>query len=136
MDEDQEPGDLLWIPDSKTEAGRRTLEVPASLRPHLAALCVGKQSDDLLFGRHWRDWPCDQVKRICRAADVPEVTAHAMRGALATLGLRQGAPTHLVARFLGHEDDKTTRESYAEPDAAESAQRRRGWEVLEGGKQR
>tara|TARA_R110002096_G_scaffold433887_5_gene654012 strand:- start:152742 stop:152930 length:189 start_codon:yes stop_codon:yes gene_type:complete len=59
-----------------------------------------------------------------------------MRGALATFGLRQGAPAHLVAAFLGHENDKTTREHYAEPDAAESAQRRRGWEVLEGGKKK
>lgn len=134
VDDDQEPGDLLWIPDSKTLAGRRTLEVPDSLQPHLAALCEGKQSQDPLFGKHCRDWPRHQVKRICRMAQVPEVTAHGMRGALATFGLRRGAPAHLVAAFLGHEDAKTTRDSYAEPDAAESAQRRRGWKLLEGGK--
>ena len=28
-------GKLLWIPDSKTEAGRRTLQVPELLRPLL-----------------------------------------------------------------------------------------------------
>lgn len=136
VDEDRELGDLLWIPDSKTDAGRRTLEVPSSLQPHLAALCEGKKADELIFGKHWRDWPRHQVKRICRLVDVPEVTAHGMRGALATFGLRQGAPARMVADFLGHESDRTTREHYAEPDSMESASRRRGWEVLEGGKQK
>ena len=34
-------GKLLWIPDSKTEAGPRTLQVP-ELRPYLKALAEGK----------------------------------------------------------------------------------------------
>ena len=34
-------GKLLWIPDSKTEAGRRTLQVPAFLQPLLKALAKG-----------------------------------------------------------------------------------------------
>ena len=34
-------GRLLWIPSSKTEAGRRTLEVPEVLQPHLQALAEG-----------------------------------------------------------------------------------------------
>ena len=43
-------GKLLWIPDSKTEAGKRTLQVPDLLRTYLLALAEGKNSDDLLFG--------------------------------------------------------------------------------------
>jgi integrase len=35
-------GRLLWIPDSKTEAGKRTLEVPAVLRPHLLEMAKGE----------------------------------------------------------------------------------------------
>ena len=34
-------GKLLWIPDSKTEAGRRTLQVPELLQPHLLGLPKG-----------------------------------------------------------------------------------------------
>jgi hypothetical protein len=34
---------------------------------------------------HLRDWVIDHVHRICDAAKVPPVTAHAMRGLLATL---------------------------------------------------
>jgi hypothetical protein len=51
-----------------------------------------------------------------------------MRGMLADLGLRRAAPR--VADYLGHEDERTTRESYA----AEEGARRCGLKVLEGGK--
>ena len=40
VDRDDE-GKLLWIPDSKTEAGRRTLQVPELLRPMLNELARG-----------------------------------------------------------------------------------------------
>jgi integrase len=43
-------GKLLWIPDSKTEAGRRTLQVPELLRPLLKALAEGKSPEAKLFG--------------------------------------------------------------------------------------
>lgn len=132
VDENRSRGDILWIPDAKTAAGRRTLEVPPALAELLAELCRGKRPDDHLFGDHWRDWPRNQVKRICRAAQVPEVTAYAMRGTLATLSIRGGTPARMVADFLGHESEKTTLESYAEHGSAESARRRRGWFLLEG----
>jgi len=59
---------LLWIPDAKTDAGKRTLEVPHLLRPCLRKLAKGKRSEAPLFGQHWRDWIRKQVKRICKLA--------------------------------------------------------------------
>jgi integrase len=59
-------GKLLWIPDSETEAGRRTLQVPAFLQPFLKQLADGKSSDAKLFGHHWRDWVRKWVKRQTR----------------------------------------------------------------------
>ena len=44
-------GKLLWIPDSKTEAGRRTLQVPELLQSHLLAIAEGKPSEAKLFAR-------------------------------------------------------------------------------------
>lgn len=44
-------GGLLWIPDSKTEAGKRTLRIPEV------------QHDELLFGQHWRDWVGSLMKQ-------------------------------------------------------------------------
>jgi hypothetical protein len=71
--------------------------------------------------------PNKDIERLNRGG-VPRVTAHAMRGMLADLGLRRAAPR--VADYLGHEDERTTRESYA----AEEGARRCGLKVLEGGK--
>ncbi len=127
-------GRLLWIPDAKTEAGKRTLQVPEVLQPYLKALAEGKGAEEKLFGEHWRDWVRKWVKRICDAAKVPAVTAHGMRGLHSTLALEHGASAHVVASSLGHESFATTLESYAKPEAVEGAKQRRVMSVLQGGK--
>ena len=101
-------GKLLWIPDSKTKAGRRTQEVPEVLQPYLLGLVAGREPEALLFGAHWRDWPKAWVKRICKAAKVPVVTAHGMRGLHSTLATDRGISAHAVAAALGHESPTTT----------------------------
>jgi integrase len=144
LDEDQAPGDLLWIPCSKTPAGRRTLEVPGVLRQLLVVCAEGKGGERYLFEcerpherakpkPHGRDWVIDQVHRICDLAKVPRVTAHAMRGLLATLTAERGLAGHLIAATLGHEDQRTTMKAYAAPGSAAAGVNRRGLVVLEGG---
>lgn len=127
-------GRLLWIPDSKTEAGRRKVEVPEVLRPHLQALAAGKVGNAPLFGEHWRDWPREWVQRICGEAGVPVVSAHSMRGLHATLAMSAGITAHVVAASVGHESERTTVESYAKPEAVAAAQQRRTLAILGGGK--
>lgn len=138
LDEDDAPGDLLWIPCAKTPAGRRTLEVPAVLRPLLVECTEGKAAQSYLFeteeGKpHWRDWIIHNVRRICDLAKVPQVTAHAMRGLLATLTAERGLAGHLIAATLGHEDEKTTMTAYAAPGSAAAGTNRRGLVLLNGG---
>lgn len=145
LDDDEAAGDLLWIPCSKTPAGRRTLEVPAVLRPFLVACAEGKTPDRYLFecereqdpiGKpHTRDWVLDQVHRICDLVKVPQVTAHAMRGQLATLTRERGLAGHLVAATLGQDDERVHETSYARPGAAQTGVNRRGLQVLNGGVQ-
>ena len=94
-------GSLLWIPDSKTLAGRRKLQVPDFLQPYLIQLAKGRESQAALFGELWRDWPRKWVQRICKAAGVPQVTAHAMRGLHGTLAVDSGITSHAVAAALG-----------------------------------
>jgi integrase len=127
-------GKLLWIPDSKTEAGRRTLQVPELLQPFLKGLAEGKSLEAKLFGHHWRDWVRKWVKRICEAAGVPKVTAHGMRGCISTLAVENGVSAHVVAASLGHESSATTIQSYVKPEAVAGAQQRRVMTVLEGGR--
>jgi len=72
---------------------------------------------------------------VCDAAKVPRVTAHAMRGQLATLTAERGLAGHLIAATLGHEDVRTTMTAYAAPGAAATGVNRRGLQVLNGGVQ-
>jgi len=127
-------GRLLWIPDSKTLAGRRKLQVPDFLQPYLIRLAKDRDPQAGLLGEHWRDWPRKWVQRICKAAKVPLVTAHAMRGLHGTLAVDSGITSHAVAAALGHESFKTTAESYAQRDAVAGAQQKRVLGVLAGGK--
>jgi integrase len=126
-------GRLLWIPDSKTEAGKRTLRVPEVLQPYLGRLATGQNAEARLFGEHWRDWPREWVQAICKAAEVPVVCAHSMRGLHSTLAMDAGVTGHVVAASLGHERVSTTIESYAKPEAVAGAQQRRTLRVLAGG---
>jgi integrase len=87
-----------------------------------------------LFGEHWRDWPRKWVQRLCKAAGVPKVTAHAMRGLHSTLAVDSGITSHAVAAALGHESFKTTAESYAQREAVAGAQQKKVLGVLAGGK--
>jgi integrase len=44
-------GRLLWIEFGKTKRSRRTLEIPAILRPYLLALAKGRAPDAQLISR-------------------------------------------------------------------------------------
>lgn len=123
-------GKVLWIPDSKTEAGKRTVKVPAMLQPYLRALCQDKLPLALLLGPRDRDWPRHWVQRICKLAKVPEVCAHSMRGLHATLAIEAGASPDVVARSLGHESASMTLSAYAAPGSAESANANRLHDLL------
>lgn len=122
------------------------------LRGYLLACCEGKTGERYIFeatypaseittrvtmpGKpHWRDWIIGNVHRICDKAKVPRVTAHAMRGLLATLTAERGLAGHLIAATLGHEDVRTTTmTAYAVPGSEKKGVNRRGLQVLKGGK--
>jgi hypothetical protein len=144
LDEDQAPADLLWIPCAKPPAGWRTLDVPAELRPLIAALAEAKAAEPHLFEcqrphqraahkPHSRGWVIDRLHRICDRAEVPRVTAHAMRCFLATLTAERGLAGHLIAdprrRGQAHHDPRLRRARLGEGRCAEprsgGAERRR-----------
>ena len=116
-------GRVLWVRDShlaevdhlKTPAAQRAPSVPRMLRPLLAELARGRPALDYLFGKHWRDWPREQVERVCKLAGVPQVTAHGLRGMKSTLALLAGDNPEIVARSLGHRSSKITLNTYAAP---------------------
>jgi integrase len=128
-------GRLLWIDSSKTDAGRRVLEVPDVLRPALLALAEGKRGDEHLFRRRDRKWLWDEVARLCTEAEVPRISPHGLRGMHATLARQAGATGRLVADALGHASPRVTEDHYVDQEEAKKAERRRGMKVLKGGRE-
>jgi integrase len=69
-------GKLLWIEVGKTKRSRRTLEVPALLRPYLLALAKDRAPDEQLITRgnstrgnkHGRHWLLRHVRLLCEEA--------------------------------------------------------------------
>lgn len=135
-------GRMFWVSDSKTEAGRRQIEVPAVLQPGLIRLAAGRPADAPLFAHaatraRPQDWAREQVWRVCKLAGVPEVGPHGLRGTHATVARAAGATAELVAATLGHASSAiTTGGAYIDRREAEAADRRKAWTVLEGGAKR
>lgn len=116
-------GRVLWIPDSKTPSGRRTLVVPDvyGLRAKLQELADRSGADGKLFGQMVRWTLRDHVHRFCELAGVPEVTTHALRGGTATRIVEQGGSIESAARYIGHANTAVTRRHYLAPGVEQSA---------------
>jgi integrase len=127
-------GTILWVQEGKTEAARRRFVVPEVISPLLLKVARRLQPDGLLFGNHWRDWPRENVQRICRLAGLPEVTAHGLRGTHATLAEGAGATGVLVAQALGHEHVSTTHKHYTLSTVVKQATQERALRVIAGGR--
>ena len=110
-------GTILRVTRAKSRAGIRSLEVPAWFRPHLQSLAKDKQPSDLLVG-HNRSWLRRQVGRICKAAGVPEVPPHGLRGTHSDLALVAASTPLAVSQALGHESVTTTFKHYADENLA------------------
>lgn len=126
-------GRLLWIRDDKTAAGDREIEVPELLRHRLLALTADKHPTDLIFGAMTRHGLHYHTIRLCKAAGVPRVTPHGLRGSGATNAVRLGGSVEQVAAAMGHADDgRTLRRHYLGGGAEESARGRKIEQLLLG----
>jgi integrase len=141
-------GHLLWIPDSKSDTGRRMLEVPALLRPFLVALAGDRGGNQPLFiatdspnakrkrgtRRATRFWLYYHCKLICKLANVPTMTPQALRRTHSSVARRGGATGEVVAAQLGQKSIAVQERSYVAPGAAEAGMAQRVLHVLQGGK--
>ena len=124
---------VLWIERAKTRKGDRHLEVPEVLRPRLAALVAGRAGGDLLFGDRDRHWVGYHVRRLCRAAGVPVVCPHGLRGTQASIAVR-AVPAEHVAEQLGQTGAAVTRRHYLASGAEQDGRQRAALRVLAGGR--
>jgi len=126
-------GRVVIVSSSKTEAGIRRVGVPEVLRPHLLALCDGKDGPAAVFDGD-RHWLLRNTKLACKAAGVPVVTPHGLRGTHSSLATEAGATSQAVAGTLGHAGTAVTERHYISGSAAASERARRvGLVLLNGG---
>jgi integrase len=85
-------------------------------------------------GYREKTWLLKVVKRICRAAGVPVISVHGLRGTWATLTTEAGISGHVIARELGHTSYKTTKEHYTKKGTLERVRNRRMLHFVQGGK--
>jgi integrase len=123
---------VLWIERAKSKAGERHLEVPEVLRPRLAALIAGRRGDEPLFPDRDRHWVGYHVRRLCRAAGVPVVCPHGLRGTQASIAVR-AVPAEHVAQQLGQTGPAVTRRHYLAAGAEQDGRQRAALQVLAGG---
>ena len=102
-------GSIIWIDRGKSKNARRHLSVKARpLQQRLAQLVQGRAPEQALFAlRHPMQPPSpqrlhDAVARVCKAAAVPVICPHSLRGLWATLSIESGAAESAVATALGH----------------------------------
>jgi len=128
-------GKVLIIPFGKTLTSRRRLKVPDWLQPYVLSLSLGKAPSDLLFPsenhtERSRQYWWKKVHELCRAAAVPVVCPHSLRGLHATLAIEEGASGEAVARALGHTSFEMTAKHYASGDSVANARLARAAETL------
>ena len=124
---------IAALQSGKTEAATRRLEIPELLRQLLLNQAKGKVGDSSLFPMSRHAVLC-WVKKICKMAKVPVVSAHGLRGTHSTLATTAGATAHFVVSAMGHTSFDVTRRHYLAPGAEQNARSKRTFEVLQGGK--
>lgn len=132
---------VLRVYDGKTLKSNRPRKIPEVLQPMLRKLVDGRQPFEPLLrtpytetGHHTRRWLEEAMVRFCKAADVPYVCPHALKGTAATLLAQTGELADRIADHLSHEEASTTAKHYVARGAIEQAQVTRAFAVIAGGR--
>jgi integrase len=132
-------GRQLVIPESKTDSGKRSVEIPDVLRPHLLRLAAGKPPEAPIFADsdgapRTRYWLYYHVGRLCDLAKVPRISPQGLRGGHASMATGAGATSRLVAEQLGHAGPSITEAAYIDPHVLKAEKQRAAFAVLVGGR--
>jgi len=131
-------GSIIWIDRGKSKNARRHLSVKARpIQQRLAQLVSGRAPEEALFSvgdplkLPFRQLLNAATVRICKAAEVPVICPHSLRGLWATLSVEAGAAESAVATALGHGSFEMTAKHYAQPEALTGAKSARVHDLLE-----
>ncbi|MBO1739808.1 tyrosine-type recombinase/integrase [Leifsonia sp. TF02-11] len=100
---------------------RRSVPYPEFLSTPLAAACIGKAGDDLVFDDGYGGYQKTPTMtanswwdRALAAAELPPMTIHDLRHTAASLAVSAGANVKAVQRMLGHASAAMTLDTYSD----------------------
>lgn len=115
--------------EPKSESGRRSVKLPGSMVAILRSHRKRQLEERLAAGERWKvndfvfatqtGGPLEgcnlnrDVKRLLKAAGLPELNFHKMRHSCATFLLAQNVPARVVMDVLGHSDIRLTLNTYS-----------------------
>jgi len=105
-----------WL-EKKVQKGRAVVYMNSFLRETLLSAKAGALTDHVI---EWDGAPVGCIRKgfmaaVARAGLGPHVTPHLLRHTAASWMEEAGVPMSQISRFLGHQDEKTTRTIYAKP---------------------
>ncbi len=109
---------VLWVDESKSEAGERHLSIPEVIRTRLRKKIANRPAGDRLFGTVGRHWLAHHVERLCELAEVQAVGPHALRRTWSALAA-EALPIEAVSAALGHASTMITKRHYQPTNAVE-----------------
>jgi integrase len=121
---------ILWVEDAKTEAGNRPVELSPEVARLLVAKVKGKAPTDRVLPhpaalRDPKGWMIRATGRVCRAAGVPRVTPHGLRGSGATVDVVDEVVSR-VSKQLGHAGTAVTLGHYLDGTTMDQLRRMLG----------
>jgi integrase len=103
---------VLTIPVAKAGKSRDVILNPEAQKL-FAALCAGRDGDELILGKQWRkSEQARPMKEACKAARLKPISFHGLRHSWASIATMNGVPLLVVAKNLGHSDTRMVEKHY------------------------
>lgn len=121
---------VLRVTNGKTKKSNRPRAIPSMLRLFLLAVTAGRGGEESLFGHHTISWLWGAQRRFCKAAGVPYVCPHGLKGTMGSTMAEHGESVERIAHYLSHENPYITEQHYILPGIIDGAQASRAIEYL------
>jgi integrase len=132
---------VLRVTKGKTAKSNRPRKIPDQLQPLLRQVVHGRDVEEWLFpasdtasGTHTNHWLRKSQRRFCKAAGVPYIPPHGLKGTAGSILAETGELSDKIADHLSHARSSMTERHYITPGIVDGAQAAKAFVVLSGGR--
>lgn len=132
---------VLRVTKGKTAKSNRPRKIPDQLQPLLKQMIHGRDVEEWLFpasdtasGTHTNHWLRKSQRRFCKAAGVPYIPPHGLKGTAGSILAETGELSDKIADHLSHARRSMTERHYIAPGIVDGAQAEKAFVVISGGR--